>query len=129
MPRRPSVTVSFRGEERYLAELCREHGIHWDTVQARLRRGVTVEDALSKPARSYPKTKRKKGRRRPGKEGPATPEPTVEQQVRLPLHPLLEEAVSILVDSREIILSEELTPRRLRILSEIRSWLRRAGWR
>jgi len=88
---------------------------------------MEVEAALTEPARNYPK--RKKGRRQPGRRRLATPEPTVEQQDRLPLHPLLDEAVSILVDSREIILSLELTPRRLRILGEIRSWLRRAGWR
>jgi len=132
MARPPTFTVTYQGEERYLSELCREHDIPWDTVRARMRRGMSVEDALTKPRR-YPKQRKKGGRRRGGKDGgkpaPAAAESTVAAPERLPLHPMLEEAVSMLVDSREIILSHDLTPRRLRLLSEIRSWLLRAGWR
>jgi hypothetical protein len=129
MPRHPTITVTFRGEERYLADLCREHGMHWDTVQGRLRRGMPIEDALTKPTR-YPKGRKKGSRRRERKaeSAPAAARPMAEQE-RVPLHPLLGDAISILIDLREIILSEELTPRRLRLLGEIRSWLRRAGWR
>ena len=130
MARPPTFTVTYKGEERYLSELCREHDIPWDTVRARMRRGMSIEDALTKPRR-YPRKRKKVGHRRGGrgKPAPAAEESTVAAPDRLPLHPMLEEAVSMLVDSREIILSLELTPRRLRLLSEIRSWLRRAGWR
>jgi hypothetical protein len=41
--------VTFRGETRCLADLADEYGIHRETVQWRLGRGIDIETALTMP--------------------------------------------------------------------------------
>jgi hypothetical protein len=42
---------------------------------------------------------------------------------------LREDAIDLMLDMREILVSLEPTPRRERILAGVRRWLRLAGWR
>lgn len=43
-----------RRDRRSLPELAREHGINLRTLKSRLERGLSIEEALSMPTRSYP---------------------------------------------------------------------------
>lgn len=105
--------VVFEGREWVLAHLCRELRIDRRTVASRIDRGMDVERAIRSPTRAYPETKR----RRPASPPEASP------------HPLIEDAIDIMIDVREVLISIEPTPRRARILAGVRRWLRRAGWR
>jgi len=49
--RRNNLWVEFRGQQRLLIELCEQAGIRCDTVKWRLRAGMSLEAALSGPAR------------------------------------------------------------------------------
>lgn len=107
--------VVFEGRERALATLCRELQIDRRTVESRLDRGMDVECALQSPTRDYPSSRTKKSQAEPAPQpGP---------------NPLVEDAIDIMLDAREVLLAIETTPRRARILAGIRQWLRRAGWR
>ena len=125
MPRAPRKTVVFGGKQRFLVDLCREYGIHPDTVRYRLRVGMPIDRALTQKPRQY--VKRRDWQRAVGEGMPAAPASTVGD--RSGLIELVSEAVSLLVDAREIILSVESSVRRERVLSSIRGWLLRAGWR
>lgn len=50
--RRSSVWVEYRGQRRLFIEVCEEHDIRQDTVKWRLKRGYTLEDALTEPVRA-----------------------------------------------------------------------------
>lgn len=105
--------VVFEGREEPLALLCRRFKINLRTVSSRLERGMRVEEALRRAPRAYPSdTKR---------SGPARSKAAAD--------PLIHDAIDLLVDLREILISLESTPRRERILSGVRRWLLRAGWR
>ena len=109
--------VVFEGREWALAALCRELQIDRRTVESRLDRGMDVDRALRSPPRDYPSHRAKRGQ-------VAEPEPDPS--------PLVEDAIDIMVDVREVLIAIEQrasTPRRARILAGIRRWLRRAGWR
>ena len=106
--------VIFEGREWGLAHLCRELQIDRRTVTSRLDRGVDIVRALRSPARPYP-SHTKKVR--------ADPAPQ-----RKP-DPLIDDAIDIMVDLREVLISLSPTPRRERILAGVRLWLRQAGWR
>lgn len=49
-----TATVTYRGQERTIADLAREHHIDRRTLQSRLDRGMPIEEALREPPRSYP---------------------------------------------------------------------------
>ena len=56
--RRNTVVVKYNGEEKPLIVLCRELGINYSTVRKRLSTGMSVEEALSRPAdKRYSRTK------------------------------------------------------------------------
>ena len=48
---------------------------------------------------------------------------------RIPPPTNREDAIDLMLDMREILVSLEPTPRRERILAGVRRWLRLAGWR
>jgi hypothetical protein len=105
--------VIFEGREQALAPLCKRFRIHLRTVVSRLERGQSVSEALQTPVRSYPAhTTRKK---------PKPPQMASDE--------LREDAIDLMLDMREILVSLEPTPRRERILAGVRRWLRVAGWR
>lgn len=53
-----TVVVKYNGEEKPLIVLCRELGINYSTVRKRLSTGMSVEEALSRPAdKRYSRTK------------------------------------------------------------------------
>jgi hypothetical protein len=107
--------VMFEGRERALATLCRELQIDRRTVESRLDRGMDIDCALRSPPRNYPSSRTKKNQAEPAPQpGP---------------HPLVKDAIDIMIDAREVLIAIEATPRRSRILAGIRQWLRRAGWR
>lgn len=49
-----TATVIYRGRERCIAELAREHRIDRRTLQSRLDRGMVIDEALRVPLRPYP---------------------------------------------------------------------------
>lgn len=106
-------TVVLNGRETPLADLCREMKIDRRTVESRLAQGMSLQQALHKPPRKYPKVTR-----RP-RSISGEPEPD----------PLIDDAIDLLVDLREVLISLTPTPRRERILAGVRLWLRQAGWR
>ena len=106
--------VMFEGRQQVLAHLCRELHIDRRTVVSRLDRGMGIREALLLPPRQYPtQTKRAQ----PEADSPPS------------CDPMIQDAIDILVDVREVLLALEPTPRRARILTGVRRWLRRAGWR
>jgi hypothetical protein len=44
-----------------LSKICKEHGVNYRTVQTRLRRGWTLEDALNKPVQKHSTRREKLG--------------------------------------------------------------------
>ena len=106
-------TVIFEGREEPLAPLCRRFEINLRTVSSRIERGMCVEDALRRAPRAYPSNTKRNGPARPL----ASPDP------------LIKDAVDLMIDLREVLLSISPTPRRERILLGVRRWLLRAGWR
>lgn len=105
--------VILNGREISLAELCREMNIDRRTVESRLAQGMNLQQAIRKPPRKYPKTTR-----RPRS---ISAEPISD--------PLIEDAIDLMIDLREVLISISPTPRRERILAGVRLWLRQAGWR
>lgn len=54
--KRNTKYIEFNGELRPFGLLCKEHGIHKDTVRDRLKRGWTLEDSLTvKPGEKHDK--------------------------------------------------------------------------
>lgn len=54
--KRNTKYVEFNGESRPFGLLCKEHGIHRDTVRDRLKRGWTLEESLTvKPGEKHDK--------------------------------------------------------------------------
>lgn len=106
-------TVIFEGREEPLAPLCRRFEINLRTVSSRIERGMCVEDALRRAPRAYPSNTKRNGPARPL----VSPDP------------LIKDAVDLMIDLREVLLSISPTPRRERILLGVRRWLLRAGWR
>tara|TARA_R100000808_G_C2137335_1_gene145461 strand:- start:1445 stop:1801 length:357 start_codon:yes stop_codon:yes gene_type:complete len=116
------LKVVFKGVRRDLAELCREHGIDRQTVLYRLNKGMSIEAALT-PPRPYPKVSRPRRIVKIKEIKELHPRPGTERYNRL-----VRDGIEVLIDCRAVIEALDPTPRRKRILSEIRRWLRAAGW-
>jgi hypothetical protein len=112
--------VFYRGSECVLAELCREHDIDRRTVVSRLDRGIDIEVALIKPVRRYPKARKR--------QAPAPKPKPVERPQRMRYTDLVENAADLMVDVREFLKDQEVTPQRERLLAGVRQWLYNAGW-
>tara|TARA_R100001443_G_scaffold61077_1_gene71320 strand:+ start:567 stop:902 length:336 start_codon:yes stop_codon:yes gene_type:complete len=108
--------VIFKGKEHPLSQLCRELRIDRRTVVSRIERGMSIHDALMRPPRRYPSETRRTQSKPESSSKPDSPL-------------LIQDAIDLMIDLREILASLESTPRRERILSGVRRWLRRAGWR
>jgi hypothetical protein len=111
--------VFYQGNERVLAELCREHGIDRRTVVSRLDRGIAIEVALVKPVRRYPKARKRQAPK---------PKPVERPPQRMRYTDLVENAADLMVDVREFLKDQEVTPQRERLLAGVRQWLYNAGW-
>ena len=89
----------------------------------RLNKGMSIEDALSLPPRPSPKVSRPRRIVETKEIKTLAPEPGSEQYDRL-----VRQGVEILIDCRAVIEAIDATPRRSRILGEIRRWLISAGY-
>ena len=115
MARPAFVTVEWHGEEWLLVDLARKYRIHRDTLQSRLQAGMSITDALMKPARPY------------------TPKSASKYTPKVALHPmererLLRDAIDLLIDASEAIepLGRE-KPRWAHTAQAIRHWLQRVA--
>jgi hypothetical protein len=57
---RAAVMVEYHGGYRKLVDVCRDHGIDRQTVQSRLNKGWSLDAALTKRPRRYPRDVRRR---------------------------------------------------------------------